>query len=365
MAVECAKCKSLVCHAGRPELAPPDCPMWSGLPSVEELYGDSDRRKLAYQSALVEASGYCRWTRLREIAEFAQRMSYTRIGIAHCPDMAREAILAALYLRDAMFEVRLPPAKYVCDPHGQARAFARERTKLNVIAGMCVGHEAVFTLTSRAPVTSLLARDERFFHNPVVALYTSESYSHAALYGHSRSFPVARSPSRDVSTLMEVAHDLQPDKHERWCRIREAMEFARQLGAKHIGLSFCVGLRSEAAVLTRILEANGFEVTSVCCKTGAVPKSELGIQDHEQIRPNQPEMMCNPLAQAELLNRERVELAFIVGQCVGHDSATIGQLEAPAVCVVTKDRVLGHNTAAALYQLESLPASSAGQTARQ
>jgi uncharacterized metal-binding protein len=59
-------------------------------------------------------------------------------------------------------------------------------------------------------------------------------------------------------------------------------------------------------------------------------------------------MMCNSLAQAELLNLEGVQLALLLGQCVGHDSATMQHLEAPAICVVAKDRVLGHNTAAAL-----------------
>jgi uncharacterized metal-binding protein len=64
-------------------------------------------------------------------------------------------------------------------------------------------------------------------------------------------------------------------------------------------------------------------------------------------------MICNPLAQAELLNRERIELALVLGQCVGHDSATIGRLDVPAVSVVVKDRVLAHNTVAALYRLEA------------
>ena len=47
-----------------------------------------------------------------------------------------------------------------------------------------------------------------------------------------------------------------------------------------------------------------------------------------------------------------MQLVFILGQCVGHDSATMAKLEAPAICIVAKDRVLGHNTVAALYALE-------------
>jgi uncharacterized metal-binding protein len=59
-------------------------------------------------------------------------------------------------------------------------------------------------------------------------------------------------------------------------------------------------------------------------------------------------MACNPVAQAELLNRDQVELAMVLGQCVGHDAATLGHLAVPAFCLVAKDRVLAHNTTAAL-----------------
>jgi len=58
-------------------------------------------------------------------------------------------------------------------------------------------------------------------------------------------------------------------------------------------------------------------------------------------------MLCNPVTQAELLNREGVQCALVLGQCVGHDAAAFRHLEAPAVCLVAKDRVLAHNTVAA------------------
>jgi uncharacterized metal-binding protein len=45
-------------------------------------------------------------------------------------------------------------------------------------------------------------------------------------------------------------------------------------------------------------------------------------------------------------------VAFILGQCVGHDTATMAHVRAPAACLVVKDRVLAHNTAAALSFLD-------------
>jgi uncharacterized metal-binding protein len=326
--------------------------MCGEFPQFEELYKTDDRRDFAYHSALVEALGYCRWTRLREIAEFAQRMGYRSVGVGHCPDMAREAVLTALYLRDRMLEARLPPEKSECDPLGQARLLASQETQLNVIAGMCVGHEAIFVRASEAPVTVLVARDERFCHNPAAALYTADSYSHSRLYGRKQRSERIPFQGWDPDTLSEAADALAPAHHEEWCRLEETMEFAHRLGATHIGVSFCVGFRNEARLLTRVLEANGFQVSSACCKTGSIPKEELGILDSQKVRPNQPEMICNPLAQAELLNRAGVQLVLVLGQCVGHDSATLANVQAPAICIVAKDRVLAHNTVAALYELE-------------
>jgi uncharacterized metal-binding protein len=132
-------------------------------------------------------------------------------------------------------------------------------------------------------------------------------------------------------------------------RVAEALGVANELGADHIGVSFCVGFREEAKILTRLLETNGFRTSSVCCKTGGVPKETVGIQDSQKVTPGRPEMICNPVTQAELLNREEAQFVMVLGQCVGHDAATLAHLEKPAICLVAKDRVLAHNTVAALY----------------
>jgi len=47
---------------------------------------------------------------------------------------------------------------------------------LNVLIGLCVGHDSLFFKYSRAPVTVLVAKDRVLGHNPVAALYTSNSY---------------------------------------------------------------------------------------------------------------------------------------------------------------------------------------------
>jgi uncharacterized metal-binding protein len=323
--------------------------MRDDFPEFSRLYPPGHWREIAYQAALVEAEGYDRWPRVREIAELSRRMGYRRLGIAYCKDMGREARLTRDYLSRFDLETILP-VEEGCDPEGQARLFQEEGAELNILCGLCVGHDSIFIRSSRAPVTSLVVRDTRLHHNPAAALYTSDGYSRRALYrAHLREKDPIPLRVSDTATLDALSRSIVDEGQGNWCRVEEAIELAYRLGARRLGIVFCSGFSSEARVLKRVMKAHGFFVSSSCCKTGSVPKEELGILDSEKVRPGGPEMMCNPLAQAELLNRDNVHLVLLLGQCVGHDSATMAHLEAPVVCIVAKDRVLAHNSAAALY----------------
>ena len=125
------------------------------------------------------------------------------------------------------------------------------------------------------------------------------------------------------------------------------------MGFKRIGIAFCVGLQHEASTLTQILEAHGFEVISVMCKAGATPKEFIGVREEEKIRAGEFESMCSPIVQAMIFNEEGTDFNVLVGLCVGHDSLFLKYAEAFSTVLVTKDRVLGHNPAAALYTAES------------
>ncbi len=137
-------------------------------------------------------------------------------------------------------------------------------------------------------------------------------------------------------------------------RIEELIQFSRKCGYKRLGIAHCGGLRKEAAVLTDILEKNGFETVSVQCKAGAVPKEEIGIRPEEKIAgPENWETMCNPIAQAMIMNRSGVDLAVMLGLCIGHDTLFIKYCEVPLTVLAVKDRVLAHNPLAALYLCDS------------
>ncbi len=144
-------------------------------------------------------------------------------------------------------------------------------------------------------------------------------------------------------------------------RIEEIMEFARRMNYSRLGLVFCVGLAREAAAVEQIFASHGFEVVSVVCKVGAVPKEEIGVTDAEKIFSGEFESMCNPIAQALFVNDARVHFNVLLGLCVGHDSLFFKYAQAPTTVLAVKDRVTGHNPLAAVYGRESYFARIKGE----
>jgi len=202
----CAICGGQSCGTGKLDQAPPNCPCHEDeQEKIKELYGKEDNQKLAYYAALTEAEGYCSKTRLEEIMDFAERCNYTRLGLAFCVGMAKEANLLCKILMHNGFEVnsvackngsipkeflgikeneKIRPGTYepMCNPIGQAAFLNKAQTELNIILGLCVGHDALFSKYSAAPVTVFAVKDRVLAHNPLGALYLSNSYYKSRLY---------------------------------------------------------------------------------------------------------------------------------------------------------------------------------------
>lgn len=138
----------------------------------------------------------------------------------------------------------------------------------------------------------------------------------------------------------------------RLTRIEEIMDFARRCGYSRLGLAHCIGLRTEAGIVKRIFEANGLKTEAVACKAGAMPKEALGLSDADKVEPGEFESMCNPIGQARFLSEAGTDLNVLLGLCVGHDSLFFKHSVAPVTVLAAKDRVLGHNPLAAIYQAD-------------
>jgi uncharacterized metal-binding protein len=156
-----------------------------------------------------------------------------------------------------------------------------------------------------------------------------------------------------IQRLALAAARTEADRYPLEPRVEEVMSFARRIDVHHLGIASCAGLIQEARTLQEIFEAHGFQVSSVCCKVGSIPKEEIGLVDEEKIRPGQYEALCNPIGQAKLLAEAGTELNVLVGLCVGHDSLFFIHSEAPVTVLIAKDRVTGHNPAVVLYTSHS------------
>jgi uncharacterized metal-binding protein len=137
--------------------------------------------------------------------------------------------------------------------------------------------------------------------------------------------------------------------HARWTRVEDTIALAKEMGWRRVGIASCVGLLEETSRLAEVLRAQGLEPLPVCCKVGSVDKTELGLAEEEKVRPGTFEPLCNPVAQAEILNRLGSDVNVIMGLCVGHDMLFTSHARAPTTTLVAKDRVTGHHPAAPLH----------------
>lgn len=161
-----------------------------------ERYHESGNHEVMVASAEVEYEGYCQWTRVEEIMHFARKMGAKRIGIANCIGLIQEARIFAKILRANGFEpyavickvagkakssIGIPVCceeigSAMCNPILQARLLNESKTDLNVVIGLCVGHDSLFYKYSDAYATTLITKDRITGNNPAAALYTAQSY---------------------------------------------------------------------------------------------------------------------------------------------------------------------------------------------
>lgn len=166
------------------------------LAETMELYKEDENLLVTRASAEVESEGYLKRTRVEEVMEFARKIGAKKLGIATCVGLIRESRALANILRNNEFEVyaaackvgSVPKSevgidehseqvgKYMCNPILQAKLLNEEGTDLNLVVGLCVGHDSLFYKYSEALVTTVVTKDRVTGHNPVAVLYNAESY---------------------------------------------------------------------------------------------------------------------------------------------------------------------------------------------
>lgn len=136
-------------------------------------------------------------TRVEMLMGLFRNIGAKKIGIATCYGLLNEAMTFSRILRANGFEVYginckvgtmdkqdlgvAPgddpyPGESSCNPILQAKILNSYHTDYNVIIGLCVGHDALFTKYSEAPVSTLVVKDFALGHNSVACLYQADNY---------------------------------------------------------------------------------------------------------------------------------------------------------------------------------------------
>jgi uncharacterized metal-binding protein len=210
---QCAKCSETFCRNMPKEKVNKDalpkfCPMKISeitIKAVTERYGKEDVKKIYVPATVTEKEAYelvrgvCMAVRprIKELIEFGKLIRARTIGLAFCAGMRDEAARIVKVLEKSGFTVASvlckcggvdktelgvakkykigSASKYEagCNPVLQAQLLNDVGTDINVIVGLCVGHDMLFTMNSKAPVTTLIVKDRLLGHNPVIALYSN------------------------------------------------------------------------------------------------------------------------------------------------------------------------------------------------
>ena len=210
---QCGNCPVAYCQRVPLEMIKKDtlpefCPMKTSEETIKrviERYGKEDVKRIYAPATITEKEAYERVRgvrmavrpRIKELIEFGKLIHANKIGIAFCGGMRDEAKRITGFLEKSGFSVasvlckcggidktRLhvekeykidDPLKFEagCNPVLQAQLLNDAKTDINVIVGLCLGHDMLFAMNSKAPVTTLIVKDRLLGHNPVIALYSN------------------------------------------------------------------------------------------------------------------------------------------------------------------------------------------------
>jgi uncharacterized metal-binding protein len=210
------KCGATNCWSANPDTAPAKpthCPSRQHDDLISEAFthyqGDDDDARLARVAAQVEGLCYqpvpgsdavnARWTRVEDTIALAKLMGWKRIGIATCIGLLAETerlveiLTAQGFIPESVCckagsidkrelglaeneKVRPGTFEPACNPIAQAKICNRLGTEMNIIVGLCVGHDMLFSKYSQAPVTTLVVKDRVTGHNPAAVLYNQHFY---------------------------------------------------------------------------------------------------------------------------------------------------------------------------------------------
>lgn len=180
--MNCAECTAKECYRGK------SCVASTDKITCKIAGEDLDLMRAA---SFIESHYYKKKTRMEEVILFAKEMGYEKLGLAFCIGLSGEAEKIQHILKKeftvisvcckvcgiskddfGMDKVESEEFEATCNPIGQATVLNEEETDLNIVVGLCVGHDTLFYKHSKAPVTTLAVKDRVLAHNPLGYIYS-------------------------------------------------------------------------------------------------------------------------------------------------------------------------------------------------
>ncbi|MEO5374875.1 MAG: DUF1847 domain-containing protein [Alphaproteobacteria bacterium] len=218
----CAYCPQSVraCRNGEQDTRGPGfCPSrvnGGAVAASLEHYKDEFTERVIRESSVADAEGYFTSTRLEGTIAFAKRMKFTKLGIAACISFLDQAFTLSGILESHGFTVasaccrnggvpketvgitdeqKVRPGQFetMCNPVGQAELLNQAGCELNIVLGLCVGHDSLFGRHSQGLVTTLVVKDRILAHNPIGVLTYAETL-YRRVWGPLRPEKPARKP---------------------------------------------------------------------------------------------------------------------------------------------------------------------------
>jgi uncharacterized metal-binding protein len=186
------------------------------IDNAMEKYKDPSELRLFQNATINEQQAYMNIRgrviavrpRVLEIIKFSRMMGWENLGIAFCTGLGKEANRVVEIFESAGFNVfsvcckcgKIDKTKWGiegkdkimalkgesdafevgCNPITQAAILASAEVELNIIVGLCIGHDIHFTKFAKGPVTTLIVKDRVTGHNPFASLYSA--YHHPRMW---------------------------------------------------------------------------------------------------------------------------------------------------------------------------------------
>ncbi len=190
----CSECRAKACVRGGDY--PPNCPSALAEQQVhaallQTLAEPWTRQVLTVATATSRHEDGTMRTRVEELIVFCHQMGYTTLGVAFCVSLARETNVLCARLHEAGFRVvpvcctvggltladfgvtQAEKLHAACNPLAQAEILNTQQTDVNILVGLCVGHDILFARNSNSPATTLVVKDRVLKHCTVEALRKS------------------------------------------------------------------------------------------------------------------------------------------------------------------------------------------------